>query len=247
MLTDPVTPALIVHISAGSLAILSGGAALSVRKGKRLHRVFGTVFFLSILTMSTMGAYLAVLIPQRGTAVVGLFTFYFVATAWMTVKRKADTTGLFELGAFVFALCTASVLLVWGIMAAISPTGLLDGIPTTPYGIAASFAAFVAALDLRMLLHGGIAGAHRIARHLWRMCFALLFASSNFFIGQQKVMPPFIRGSPLLYLPEIVIVALMIFWLLRVLFSDAYKEKSTSERVDASPDQPKSVSWSTRR
>jgi uncharacterized membrane protein len=106
MLNDPVTPALIVHITAGSLAILSGAAALSVRKGERLHRVFGTVFLLSILTMSTMGAYLAVLIPQKATAVVGLFTFYFVATAWMTVKRKEGTTGLFEVGAFVIVTGT---------------------------------------------------------------------------------------------------------------------------------------------
>ena|SRR5476651_2595828 len=69
-LTDAVTPQLIVHISAGSLAILSGAAALSVRKGAGLHRVFGTIFFLSILAMHVMGAYLAVLIPQRATAVV---------------------------------------------------------------------------------------------------------------------------------------------------------------------------------
>ena len=106
-LTDAVTPQLIVHISAGSLAILSGAAALSVRKGARLHRVFGTVFFLSILAMSVMGAYLAVLIPQRATAVVGLFTFYFVATAWMTVKRREGTTGAFEIAACVFAFAAA--------------------------------------------------------------------------------------------------------------------------------------------
>ena len=111
-LTDAVTPQLIVHISAGSLAILSGAAALSVRKGARLHRVFGTVFFLSILAMSVMGAYLAVLIPQRATAVVGLFTFYFVATAWMTVKRREGTTGAFEIAACVFAFAAAAVLMV---------------------------------------------------------------------------------------------------------------------------------------
>jgi uncharacterized membrane protein len=226
ILTDPVTPGLIVHISAGSLGILSGAAALSVRKGERLHRALGTVFFVSLLTMSAMGAYLAALIPQRGTAVVGLFTFYFVATAWMTVKRKEGSTGRFEVAAFVFALGAAAVLLIWGFLAVNSRTGLLDGIPPAPYFIAASFAAFVAALDLRMLMRGGISGAQRIARHLWRMCFALFFAASNFFIGQQKVMPEFIRGSRILYLPEIAVLGLMIFWLLRVLFTNAYKRES---------------------
>ena len=76
-----MTPAMIVHIGAGSIGILSGAAALSVAKGERLHRAFGTVFFVSMLTMAALGAYLAALMPQRGTVVVGLFTFYFVATA----------------------------------------------------------------------------------------------------------------------------------------------------------------------
>ena len=74
-----------------------------------------------------------------------------------------------------------------------------------------------------------------IARHLWRMCFALFFASSNFFLGQQKVMPASIRGSKFLYVPEIIVLGLMIFWLLRVLFTKTktYKKGSTSESVEA--------------
>jgi hypothetical protein len=32
-----ITPALIAHVSAGSIGILSGAVALSVRKGGRLH------------------------------------------------------------------------------------------------------------------------------------------------------------------------------------------------------------------
>jgi uncharacterized membrane protein len=57
MLTDAVTPVLIVHISAGSLAIVSGAAALFVQKGGRFHRAFGTAFVACIFTMSAMGAY----------------------------------------------------------------------------------------------------------------------------------------------------------------------------------------------
>ena len=53
-------------------------------------------------------------------------------------------TGAEIAGVFVWR---AAVLLVWGIMAARSPTGELDDIPPTPCWIAASFAAFVAVLD----------------------------------------------------------------------------------------------------
>jgi hypothetical protein len=37
-----------------------------------------------------------------------------------------------------------------------------------------------AAGDLRMLLRGGLFGAQRIARHLWRMCFGLFIARDLF-------------------------------------------------------------------
>jgi uncharacterized membrane protein len=217
-----MTPAMIVHIGAGSIGILSGAAALSVAKGERLHRAFGTMFFVSMLTMAALGAYLAVLMPQRGTVVVGLFTFYFVATAWVTVRRKEGSIGLFEKAGFLVALGAAATLLIFGVTAANSPTGQLDGAPPAIYYVFASFASFAAALDLKVILRGGVSGGQRIARHLWRMCFALFFAASSFFLGQQKVMPAFMHGSPILFLPEIAILGLMIFWLIRVRLANRF-------------------------
>ena len=39
----------VFHVVAGSVALLSGGAALAVRKGGRLHARAGTIFFASML------------------------------------------------------------------------------------------------------------------------------------------------------------------------------------------------------
>ncbi len=62
------------------------------------------------------------------------------------------------------------------------------------YYVFCALALFFAALDFKVILQGGISGAARIARHLWRMCFALFFAAGSFFLGQQKVMPVWMRG-----------------------------------------------------
>src|SRR5207247_1850066 len=43
--------------------------------------------------------------------------------------------------------------------------------------------------DLRLLREGSITGPRRLARHLWRMCFALFIASGSFFLGQMKFIP----------------------------------------------------------
>jgi len=39
--------------------------------------------------------------------------------------------------------------------------------------------------DVRMLVRGGVLGAKRIARHLWRMCFGLFIAAGSFSWGLQ--------------------------------------------------------------
>jgi uncharacterized membrane protein len=228
-LGDEVSPLLIVHVSAGCLGILSGAAALSVRKGERLHRAFGTVFFLSMLTVSTLAVYLAIFAPPTAaggappsaSVSIGILTIYLVATAWMTVRRTEGSIGRFEKGALFVALSVTAALLIFGLHAASIPTARPGGY--VPYFIFASFAAFAAAGDLRLILRGGISGVRRIARHLWRMCFALFFAASFFFLGQQKVMPVYMHGSPLLLALGIAPLLVMIFWLIRVRFTKWFK------------------------
>ena len=229
-----MTPVLILHIGAGSAGIVSGYTALSVRKGARLHRVFGTVFFVSMLTVSALAVYLALFVPptSRGGAPpnasvsVGLLTFYLVATAWMTVRRKDGHAGLLEKGMLAVALGAALALLIFGLRAA-SFAAARPG-DYVPYFVFASFATFFAALDLKVILQGGISGAARIARHLWRMCFALFFAASFFFIGQQKVMPVYMRGSPFLFVPALAPLVLLIFWMIRVRLTNWFKQTAAS-------------------
>src|SRR3954454_7289949 len=98
------SPLLIVHILGGILGFLSGSAALVVRKGSRLHRMTGDMFVVSMLSMTASGALLALMRSQRFNVLAGVFTFYLVATAWLTVKRKERETGLLELGLLLTAL-----------------------------------------------------------------------------------------------------------------------------------------------
>ena len=211
-----VVAGLAVHIGGGSLGILSGYTAVFVRKGGNSHRISGTVFFASMLAMGTMGLMLSVWIRQFGNIAGGALATYLVLTGWLTVKRKAGTIGQAEPALFAAAFGTAGLLLYWGVLASTSAKGTFQGYGASLYYVFGAFASLFAALDLRVILRGGIAGVARIARHLWRMCFALFFAAASFFLGQQKVMPAFMHGSPLLFIPALAPLALMIFWLVRV-------------------------------
>jgi len=225
-------PILIIHICAGLLGLLSGAAAMSFRKGSHRHRMAGNVFFISMLTMATAATYLAFMKHQINNVMGGVLTFYLVTTAWVTARRRDGETSIFDWGALLFALAVGAAIVTYGIQVANSPTGPKDGIPVGMYFFLGSVALLAAAGDLRMLVRGGLFGAHRIVRHLWRMCFGLFIATGSFFIGQQQVFPAFLRKTNVLFLPAILPLILMIFWLFRVRFTNAYKRKSVTSSGD---------------
>jgi uncharacterized membrane protein len=218
-------PILVLHICAGILGLLSGAAALSFRKGSRWHRVAGNIFFVSMLGMSTAGAYLALMKHQMNNVFGGVLAFYLVTTAWATGRRRDGETSIFDWGALLVALAVGAIILTYGFEVANSPTGPKDGIPAGMYFFLGSVALLSAAGDVRMLVRGGVFGVHRIARHLWRMCFSLFIATGSFFLGQQQVFPHWLRKTNVLFLPAILPLILLIFWLFRVLFTNAYKRK----------------------
>jgi len=97
MLQQLTTLAFVLHIGGGTLALVSGTVAAIARKGGRLHRAAGTLFFLSMLVMAAFAAYLAVVVPDQLVNVfIATFTTYLIATAWLTVRRKEGTVGLAE-------------------------------------------------------------------------------------------------------------------------------------------------------
>jgi hypothetical protein len=214
-----------LHICGAILGLLSGTAALISRKGSRLHRAAGNMFFVSMLVMSASGAGIAAFLkPNMGNVFGGVVTFYLVATGWLTIMRKDGETGVVEFGLLLVALAAAGGGLTYGWEAAHSATGLKEGYSPGPYLIFGSLSLWAAALDVRMLVRGGVSGAARIARHLWRMCVAFLIAALSFFLGKQQHFPQAIRGSQILNVPMILILIVMVYWLIRVRIMTAYKK-----------------------
>jgi uncharacterized membrane protein len=231
-------PLLLVHIAGGSAALVSGAAALSFRKGGRLHGQAGTIFFTAMLVMTSTGGVIAALAPQRGTMLVAIFTAYLVLTSWRAARRRDGGTGRFELIGCVVATLCAAAFLGAGLYAMTTPTGRLDSLPAAVHFPFAALAALAASLDLNFILRRERIGIQRIARHVWRMSTAFLITAFSFFLGQQKVMPVAWHGSPLLFIPPLAVLASMIFWLLRVRFAKVYSCYAPRRRrpADKSPD-----------
>jgi len=207
---------LVAHIAGGTIGLLSGTAALIARKGSRRHRLAGQIFIVSMLVMAAIGAIVSPFLGHGVDTLAGTFTFYLVVTAWLTVKRRGGETGRAEMIALAVALGAVVAGVTLGVLGTGRPRHMIAGYPAGAYFFVAGIVAFAAALDLRVILRGGITGTPRIARHLWRMCIALFIAAASFFIGQQKIMPVSIRGSFFLMVPPFAALAVMLFWLVRV-------------------------------
>jgi hypothetical protein len=214
-------PILIIHICGGVVGVLSGFAAMSFRKGSRWHGVAGNVFFIAMLAMGSTAAYL-------GNVVGGLLACYLVATAWLTARRRKGETSIFDWAAFLFALAVGVLIMTHVVRLATGAVAPKPGVPVGMIFFLGSVALLAAAGDLRMLVRGGVFGRQRIVRHLWRMCFSFFIATGSFFLGQQQVFPKAWRGAAVWFVPALLPLAAMIFWLIRVRFTNAFRAKSVS-------------------
>jgi hypothetical protein len=231
---EPYRPLTLFHIGAGALGLFAGAAAVSLRKGSRRHGVAGTVFSVAMLSMSASGAYLAYAAPEPEVinVLMGFLAFYLVATAWSVARRKHPGTGPFDWIALLAVVAVGIGLATFGLAAASSPAGSKDGIPAGLFFGFAAVALLAGAGDLRRIARGGIAGARRTARHLWRMCCALFIAVSSLFLGQPQLFPQAVRDSGLLAVPSVVVVILLVFWLVRVLSTSAREKKAVAPTND---------------
>lgn len=208
-----------LHIATGTIAVLAGLVAGIARKGANTHRAAGKVFLISMGAASLAGAVLGLYRPDQFiTFFAGLLSLYLLATGWMAATRRGQA-GLPEIAALVCIAAIGSALAMLGVDAMNAETGLRFGYSAEPYFFLAAIAFIGAVLDLAALVRHGVQGAQRVARHLWRMCFAYFIAAGSLFTGPgATAFPEPIRNSGALSLPEPAILIFMLSWLGAVLF-----------------------------
>ena len=204
-----------LHIVAGVLALIAGAVAMAALKGGQWHRKSGMVFVIAILVMTASAVLMAAFFnPNRLNVVAGGLTFYLVSTALLTVRRSVANARGWITGFMLVALAVGAFAFRVGFEKLASEDGRMAAPIFFVFG---SVAVVSALLDARMLLAGAIQGAHRLARHLWRMGFAMLIATLSFFLGQAKFFPEPIRQSGLLAIPVLLVLVFLLYWLVRVL------------------------------
>jgi hypothetical protein len=228
-----------IHVAGGAAALVSGTVALAVRKGGGMHMSVGTWFCMAMFVLGVTASILEPLKSPPESPIGGIMVCYFVATAWMAARRRSGTPGRFEKIACAIVLVMAAAIIGHGFEVALAPPGQFP----EPPGPGALFGLggiclLAGLLDLKFIIRGKLSAAQRISRHLWRMCFAFFIATGSFFLGQQKVMPQAVRGSPILFVLAFAPFALMLFWLARVRFSTMISGLKLQDAASGIPTTP---------
>jgi uncharacterized membrane protein len=206
-----------IHVTAGLLSIAAGAVALYAIKGSPLHRKSGLVFVAAMLTMASTGAVVAIAKSDPGTALGGALVFYIVCTALLTVKRTVSESRVLLTALMLMALAICVVELSLGAAASHMPDHRLGKYPAAFFYVFSVVALLCASGDARILWRGHLDGAQRLVRHLWRMCFAMWFATTSFFLGQAKVFPePLRHAIGIRAIPVVLVLVVMFYWLARV-------------------------------
>jgi hypothetical protein len=209
-----------IHIAAGALAVVFGYIALIVQKGGTIHRRSGLLFVYAMLVMGFTASTIELLKTPTGPNVrAGFLVAYFVGTALTTVRPESRWTRRINIAALTIAATLALFSIVGAVKIFNLPGHSYNGIPFMAPLIIGTVLILAAAGDVRILRSGMPRGGPRMARHLWRMCFALFIAAGSFFSIRErvaKILPaPFTTG-PMRALPILLLFGAMFYWLWRV-------------------------------
>ena len=203
------------HFGTGLLALAAGGVAITVRKGGPWHRRSGLVFVCAMIATGITAVGIATYEGKPGN-VGGAVILYFVITAYAAVRPLPGASRRVDIVLMLLAFAFAVGEYTNAFTALGRPGNQIDGVPAGMMFFMATIILLAAMGDARMIRAGGIQGTRRLARHLWRMLYALFIASGSFFFGQMKFIPEPIRIVPLIVVLGVGPLVLLLYWMWRV-------------------------------
>jgi hypothetical protein len=199
----------LIHLPAGTVAILAAVAAFYYPKGSAKHKKAGQVFTIAMLTMLISGGIAGALKGSVEDMFLAALVSYTVFTAWLSVRHR-QVVGILEYLALVY-------IVIFGLAAlAIDPEWEKVREPGV-YIFDAIMALIFAVGDIRNILLKGVNRTYQLARHIWRISFSLVWAALAFSDKIIKMLDSTIDQMPyMVAVPALLVPGIMVYWLFRV-------------------------------
>ena len=209
---------LFLHIGGGAIGIITGAVASAAKKGQKLHRMSGRLFFGSMLLAYVIAAAVAPFIAhgQRPNLVAGILALYLLLSGVSAARRRNFKASYAEWLGLVAALFVTAMGAWFAYTAIQSEGGTFDGSPPQAFLVFVLTGLVAIVGEVRVLNRGELSNVGRQERHPWRMCMSFFIAAGSLFFGQPQVFPLWFNKSPL---PDLLCAApliVMIYWLVKL-------------------------------
>ena len=200
----------LVHLPTGTIALLAAIAAFYYPKGAPEHKKAGWVFTITMIVMLISGGIAGALKKSPEDVFLAALVFYTVFTGWLAAHPRQPVVAVLEYLGLVY-------IVVFGLTALAMTLGWEKARETGVYTFDAMLALMFVVGDIHNILSKGAKRTHRLARHVWRMSFSLIWAALAFGDKIIKMLDSTIDRMPYVAaLPAGLVLCVMFYWLFRI-------------------------------
>lgn len=197
----------ILHAACGSVVLFSAALAIISKIAPIAHRWHirsGVAFSYAMIGIFLTGMPLAFLRNSVFTALIGIFSLYFVVMGWRYAKNRSGTPARID-WIIVSVMAISSALQVAG-GAYVLATGNSIGVVPLVFGLIGGVSAWE---DRRQLARGGVRGKQRVSAHFNRMLPATIAAVTAFLLlNFRDFQPAFVIWLA----PTVILTPLIAWW-----------------------------------
>ena len=207
----PGTILLIVHIAAGSIALLTALIAVVTAKGGRYHVLAGRIYAIAMTVIFLTALPLAILGSSVFLLLIAVFSFYLVFAGWRFARNRRGRPQPVDWCAA--AIMGLTGLAMWGYGVVLASSGDGQWVTMLIFG---AIAVALSLVDGRYYL--GLskgrkrAGVQRIQRHLTNMLAGTIATVTAVMVVNIDLNPVWLPWI----LPTVVITPLIVWWNVRV-------------------------------
>lgn len=198
---------LILHIVAGTIGLITGTINIIAKKGGKRHRIVGSLFLYSMLTVSLSAFVLSVLHPNYFLFIVGVFTLYMVSsgTRYLHLKNlsKGQKPATTDWLLTYFMLFFGVLFILFGIYHLVNKNSF--GIVFIVFGI---IGLRLVQADFRNFRGKANVINVWLTAHIQRMMGAYVAALTAFLVVNNTLIPGYIAWL----LPTVIMLPLIVMW-----------------------------------
>jgi hypothetical protein len=207
----PGTILLIIHIAAGSIALLTALIAVVTAKGGRYHVLAGRIYAIAMTVIFLTALPLAILGSSVFLLLIAVFSFYLVFAGWRFARNRRGRPQPVDWCAA--AIMGVTGLAMWGYGVVLASSGDGQWVTMLIFGAIAVALSLVDGRYYLGLSRGkSRAGARRIQRHLTNMLAGTIATVTAVMVVNIDLNPVWLPWI----LPTIVITPLIVWWNRRV-------------------------------